>query len=204
MNLLTGFPPETVCIQDEDYPINTDFRVSVEFENLMMRPEISAYEKISRALFLYFPRIPKDLDAAIDSILSFYRCGKPKKKQGKGASGQSSRAYSFEYDDQYIYAAFMQQYGIDLTIENMHWWKFRALFNSLSPETLFVKIMGWRTAKIDSKMPVPEKKRLQELKKLYALPRIVNEDERLSEIEKALMGNGKLDSLIKKRIEERV
>ena len=58
--------------------------------------------------------------------------------------------------------------------------------------------MGWRTAKIDSKMPVPEKKRLQELKKLYALPRIANEDERLSEIEKTLMGNGKLDSLIKK------
>lgn len=198
MNLLTEFPPETVCIQDEDYPINTDFRVSVKFENLMMRPEISADEKISRALFLYFPRIPKDLDAAVDSILSFYRCRKPKKRQGQGSGSQGNRAYSFEHDDQYIYAAFMQQYGIDLTIENMHWWKFRALFNSLSPETLFVKIMGWRTAKIDSKMPVSEEKRIQELKKIYALPRIVSEDERLSEIEKTLMGNGKLDSLIKK------
>ena len=53
-------------------------------------------------------------------------------------------------------------------------------------------------------MPVSEEKRIQELKKIYALPRIVSEDERLSEIEKILMGNGKLDSLIKKRIEERV
>lgn len=42
-------------------------------------------------------------------------------------------------------AAFQQAYGIDLTREKVHWFRFRALFAALPEDTLIAKIMSWRT-----------------------------------------------------------
>ena len=44
---------------------------------------------------------------------------------------------------------FLEQYGIDLTQEHdLHWWRFKAMFDSLSEKTQFVKIMGYRSMTI--------------------------------------------------------
>ena len=79
--------------------------------------------------------------------------------------------YSFEHDAEYIYAAFLDQYGIDLQdIEHLHWWKFRALFKGLKEDTLISKIMGYRSIEITNNMSDSEKKYYRKMKQIYALP----------------------------------
>ncbi len=82
-------------------------------------------------------------------------------------------AYSFWYDGAYIYAAFMQSYGIDLIEQQgvMSWSSFKALFGGLSEDTVFRKIVSIRTRELPTgKGAEEERKELTKLKRMYALP----------------------------------
>ena len=108
-----------------------------------------------------------------------------------------TRVYSFEYDDDYIYAAFMTQYGIDLQdIEYLHWWKFRAMFHSLTNQNEFVKIMEYRSIEIKSDMSKEQQSFYRKMKRLHALPVAKSEDEKMNAIEKALLNGGDLTGLL--------
>ena len=109
-------------------------------------------------------------------MLWFYRCGEPEEKN-EDENGKRQRyqrrsskepAYSFAQDAPYIYAAFKEQYGIDLTEVEMHWWKFMALFESLNEDTKMSRIMYYRKV---STSGLPKEKRafLNEMKKLYKI-----------------------------------
>lgn len=80
--------------------------------------------------------------------------------------------FSLKYDGDYIYASFLQAYGIDL-IDNqntLHWQKFHALLNGLPNNTKFaevLKIRSWEESSSDS----PEyKEKMRKLQDEYALP----------------------------------
>lgn len=62
--------------------------------------------------------------------------------------------YDFDEDFEYLWGAFLSEYGIDLVECSMHWWKFRALMMSLSEDCRFSKILAYRsmdTSKIESR-----------------------------------------------------
>lgn len=176
MNILIDLLPDHVEIDGKKYSINTDFRISILFELLMQDRTILDSEKIYMALDLYYPQIPHNLEQAVDKMLWFYRCGKDDEddsvKNGSPAgSGKASMIYSFEHDAEYIYSAFLDQYGIDLQdIEHLHWWKFRALFKGLKDDNLICKIMGYRSIEITNDMSDSEKKYYRKMKQIYALP----------------------------------
>lgn len=169
MNILIDRLPDAVEIGGEQVPINTSFFIGVQFELLMQDDKISDREKAPLILGLYYPVIPGDITTALNQVLWFYLCGKEREEnEGLGGS-QSAPAYSFEQDADLIFAAFLDQYGIDLnTVENLHWWKFRALFDGLTEENKISKIMGYRTMDLKG-IPRTQKKHYEKLKKLYAL-----------------------------------
>lgn len=175
MNILIDEVPEYVEIDGIEYKINTDFRIGIMFELLIQDNTLTDMEKVEIALKLYYPEIPHDPIQALEKILWFYRCGKEydaeSPQEGTEGTTQQQAIYSFEHDAEYIYAAFLDQYGIDLQdIEHLHWWKFRALFKGLKEDNLIVKIMGYRAIKIDDNMTDSEKKFYRRMKKIYALP----------------------------------
>ena len=175
MNILIDVLPEHVEIDSIEYKINTDFRIGIMFELLIQDNTLTDMEKVEIALNLYYPEIPHDLIQALEKILWFYRCGKEydteDPQEGTEGTTQQQAIYSFEHDAEYIYAAFLDQYGIDLQdIEHLHWWKFRALFKGLKEDNLIVKIMGYRAIKIDDSMTDSEKKFYRRMKRIYALP----------------------------------
>lgn len=62
--------------------------------------------------------------------------------------------YDFDEDFEYLWGAFLSEYGIDLAECRMHWWKFRALMMSLSEDCRFSKILAYRsmdTSKIENR-----------------------------------------------------
>lgn len=175
MNILIDEVPEYVEIDGIEYKINTDFRIGIMFELLIQDNTLTDMEKVEIALNLYYPEIPHDPIQALEKILWFYRCGKEydaeSPQEDTEGTTQQQAIYSFEHDAEYIYAAFLDQYGIDLQdIEHLHWWKFRALFKGLKEDNLIVKIMGYRAIKIDDNMTDSEKKFYRRMKKIYALP----------------------------------
>lgn len=162
--------------------INTDFRISILFELLMQDNTVSKKEKILQSLQLYYPDLDKikDFDKAIQDMLWFYRCGKELADSKKNnIVERNKQIYSYEFDDDKIYSAFMEQYNIDLQdIKYLHWWKFKALFNALSENTQFVKIMGYRAMNVNEIKDKKMKKQYRKLQKMYALPDMRTEEEK--------------------------
>ncbi len=166
------------------YPVRTDFRVWAKYEGLITDNDIAPDMISEAAVKLIFPHIPPMSKRLWEFISWFYRCG----EEPKESKGKSVRAYSLEYDEGYIYAAFLQQYGIDLSAEKeLHWWKFSALFRSLR-ETKFTDIVGWRSAVIDRDTPKSRKKFLYEMQDIFALPETLTDTMRRERAREYLKG----------------
>lgn len=189
MNILIDLVPTSVNIDNKKYEINSDFRTSILFEMLMQDNSVSDEDKIFRALQLYYPAIPENINEAIEKMLWFYRCDKDiRKSKGNGKGKSVTQIYSFEHDDAYIYAAFMDQYSIDLQdIEYLHWWKFKAMFKSLKEDNEIVKIMGYRSMDLSKIKDKEQKSYYKRMKDLYEIPISKDEDRKLKEIEEALL-----------------
>jgi len=200
MNLLIDLAPTTVEVDDTEYKINSDFRTSILFELMMQDNELEDKEKIIQALNLYYPEIPEDVNQAVDMLLWFYRGGKDISSNGKGAGkGKSTQIYSFDYDDDYIYSAFLDQYRVDLQdIEYLHWWKFKAMFKSLKEDNEIIKIMGYRAMDLSKVRDKEQRAYYKKMKDLYKIPAKINknEQEKLSDIQRALMGDGNVNSIL--------
>lgn len=198
MNILVDLLPTKIEIDNKKYEINSDFRTSVLFELLMQDDSVKKEDKIFMALQLYYPVIPKNLNEAIEQMLWFYRCGKDiTQSKGNGKGKSVTQIYSFEYDDDYIYAAFMDQYSIDLQdIEYLHWWKFKAMFKSLKEDNEIVKIMGYRSMDLSKIKDKEQKSYYKKMQELYKIPISKDEDRKLKEIEEALLNGSSLSSLL--------
>lgn len=170
---------------------NSDFRISIMFELLMQDNRYTKEQKIFQAIKLYYPNLKQieNCEKAIDDLLWFYRCGKELANSNKnvGNGNQNKQIYSYEFDDYYIYGAFMQQYKIDLQdIEYLHWWKFKAMFDCLSDDTKFVEIMGYRAVDLRKIKDKQEKERYKKLKEAYKLPDMRSEAEKEADFANAL------------------
>lgn len=199
MNILKEFPV-SVYIAGEEYKINSDFRAGLKFELLMQDVNIDDEEKLIKALELYYEKCPsyKNMDEAIEKMLWFYLCG----NEIKNTSNHNSRGeeiYSFEHDCDYIYAAFMSQYKIDLySIDYLHWWKYKALFKGLTEDNEIVKIMGYRSMDLSKIKDKEQKEHYKKLKKMYALPVKVSETEKekFKEINSILSSGGDVSKVL--------
>ena len=197
MNLFGGELPCEVKINDKTYPFSTDFYDWMRFETLMLDADIPDSIKTDIAVKMLFDEPPQITEDLPRFLLWFWRCGAEKrgknaKKRTVTAEGfrkrqRGGQVYSFEYDEALIFAAFYQQYGIDLTLTKMHWWKFKALFDALTEDTKFVKVMGYRSMDLkDSKMPADRLKHYKNLQEIYKLPRSLSEQQKIDKMKAGL------------------
>jgi hypothetical protein len=118
--------PSSVWVRGVEYPIKTDFYLWIKFGRMMEGRKTVSPEEFD---FLYEWEIPGDREAGFPELLKFYENRQPLPRPTGKASGVIP--YDWKLDSEYIYAAFMQQYGINLVTANLHWFDFRALFNGL-------------------------------------------------------------------------
>lgn len=85
---------------------------------------------------------------------------------------KQERIFSLKQDAPYIFAAFYQNYGIDLFEMHgkLHWEKFNALFTALFPSSSFKEIVEIRASELPTgKGMQKERERLKKLKEYYEL-----------------------------------
>lgn len=198
MNILIDLLPKKVVIEGNEYDINSDFRYGILFELLMQDNNIYDEDKIIKALELYYPVIPQNINEAIEKMLWFYKCGKDVvSSKGKSKGKGINSIYSFEHDDDYIYSAFMSQYSIDLQdIKYLHWWKFKALFKSLKEDNEIVKIMGYRSMDISKIKDKEQKAYYKKMQDIYEIPMPKDDKNKLDEINNVLLNGGNLKNIL--------
>lgn len=207
MNILLEKLPKSVLIDGLEYRINYDFRIMLEVDGYISSGEDDALEK---CLTLFYGTIPYNIEEATEKLIWFYRCGEV--SQGKEIIKQDAEdpeekasapiqqqtpSFSFSHDANMIYAAFFQQYGIDLTeTDDMHWWKFRVLFDNLGEGTWFAEVRKIRAMEIDSKMSKAQQDYYRKMKKLLALPLSDKEQQYMDELAEILKNGGDISEVV--------
>lgn len=107
---------------------------------------------------------------------------------GKGRTNDGPRILDFTQDAAFIYASFMQAYGINLIDQQgrLDWREFIALFQGLPEDTKIREVMSIRAREIPTpnKHNAKEIKALREAKAAYALE--ISEEEAKAEFQRGL------------------
>lgn len=166
-NLLLSAVPDHVTIAGISVPINTDFRVGIQFEMLMQSTKKPDQQFVVDLVRLYYPKqeLIQNLEEAVKQAIWFYSCGKPEEDKPKPSNKEI--LYSVEQDSEFVYAAFLQQYNIDLTIAKLHWWTYQALFSSLT-DCKLTQVINYRGMDLSGLTP-KQRKFYKEMKSLYRI-----------------------------------
>lgn len=166
MNPLYDSFPDAVTVDGINYPIVTDFREWIKFYTLV-ESDIEPKQKALIMLEYFMDDIPKDAEKALYALADFLSAREL--YQGKDTKRRASnrldvQAYSFTEDAGDIYAGFLIHYGIDLSsVDYMHWYQFRVLFDSLPFESEIKQKMHYRTLNPESIKNKEERKRVREI-----------------------------------------
>lgn len=161
------------------YPIDTDFQTGIQISQCLADSELSETERFYTAVDLLFPGDQpsnKEAAVALEWFLNEFHHDNNTGGKSKGP------VMDFDIDQWRIYAAFRNQYGIDLNTAKMHWFVFMGLLSNLN-ECAFTHVMDIRQKKITSKMSPEEKKAIAEAKKVFSIK--PPKEERLSPIEQS-------------------
>jgi hypothetical protein len=190
-SLLTEALPEAVEINGSDVPIESDFRTCIRFEQLLNDHTINDTVRTNTAIAMFYGSVMVlDRIAAINAILWFYSCGKfdpnqPPKPQGK----RPRKIYDYSEDSRLIYAAFLDQYGIDLQdVAYLHWWKFCAMQAGLKRDAEFVQVMSYRAIDLRHIKNKELRAQYSRLQSLYALPDMRTHEEKIADAAAAFGG----------------
>ncbi len=151
------------------YKINTDFRVWIEIEHLFLKKSKSFGEKLAKILALAYPVLPPDPMGAVMGVLWFYSAGEETKKEMQIEKTKGEPLYDLKEDFDYVWGAFLSEFGIDLSETSLHWWKFRALLCCLSDECRFSKIVGYRSMDTSDLKDVKQRRFYEKMKRTFRL-----------------------------------
>lgn len=173
---------DDIQIGEETYTVNASFDNILKVIDLIKDSNISDVIKPQAVLLLLINDELKDYSSEdkqtiITEILKSYvefddgvqydLNGNPmpvpeNMEEDKGAM------YDFNQDAEYIYASFMQAYGIDLIDQQgqLHWFKFKALLTGLPTNTIFSQVLdirGWSPSRDKRKYNVIMRERQKQV-----------------------------------------
>lgn len=185
---------DEVEISGNIYPLNASFDVMLKLIDLLKEKRLSDINKLRISVKLLFGRktelmeLPIEKQAEVirgvfDKYLKDTKSNKPVKRDLQGNvmpeldEEEKKVLYSISYDAEYIYASFMQAYGIDLIEQQgkLHWLKFKALLSGLPDGTKFQQVMSIRSWEKPSKSKDAHETQMKKLQRIYALPEIESE-----------------------------
>lgn len=176
MGFLTEYEDNTIEINGKRFSLDLAYDTVLNVKRMYREKKLEDAEILVQSLFL-FGLNEKQIRGLTwgeraDLLENIYKEKIAISKKPK--VGKQQVLYDFEYDGEYIYASFMQDYGIDLIEQQgiLSWSRFIALFQGLSKNTKIREIMRIRGMEIpdQTKSNQKEIQELMEAKMFYALP----------------------------------
>lgn len=169
--LTTEDLPTSVTNANGDiYEIASDFRTWMRVDCVLRDKEIpneARMPTVATMVGIDFISYLEDPVGISKALIEFYMCGKESKDDTGHTNGK--RAYNFMYDMDILYASFRQQYGLNILKEKMHWFEFKALFESLNENTAMAKAIKYRTMDT-SELKGKDLENARKLEKYWRLP----------------------------------
>lgn len=137
--------PDRIEIEGKRYRLKTDFRNVLKMLYILENEHILPIARDWLALKCVMKRPPKDSRKALSEVKRFLF--------GESRSSNEKRMTSFEQDADLIRAAFMQEYGINLYLDRLHWFEFTAFLHGLPNGNRYTEILGIRARPV----PAPNK-----------------------------------------------
>jgi hypothetical protein len=183
VNILIDALPTAVTVGRRVHELRTDFRTCLMVITAFEDNDLTHYEKQLVMLANLYVEIPANIEEAAKKLVWFMNGGREPIEDE--SSEPAARLYSISHDAQFIYSAFRQTHGIDLATEDMHWWKFLALFMDLGSETVFCNLVGLRKRISTGKASRDDMQSASELGDVFKVPELddLTPDERDQERE---------------------
>lgn len=192
---------DKLVIDDEEFPLNLSFDNVLRLFEMWRDEDVPEFVKPHFGIRILTGETLEDftveemsevfnevfeehisLSTVEDNHVEYDLAGNPMKTTASNGK-QEQAPYDIRFDGDYIYASFLQAYGIDLfdVQGKLHWKKFNALLSGLPEGTKFmevIKIRKWKPQKGDS---AEYKEEMRKLQKDYALPNDTIVDEEYEE-----------------------
>lgn len=177
MNFFYEDLPRTVHVHGEEIPIITDFREYIRLLDMLKCEELNAMQRLTllKQYFLYEIEVDKEAISALTEfvVMDFDSWQKGNEEDGiePDRHGSNKNLYSYEMDYPFILSGFMRDYRIDLeSVEYLHWWKFRMLFDGLSEDTEIKQRIMYRSIDLSDIKDKDERKRISRIQRRIQLP----------------------------------
>lgn len=177
MNFFYEDLPRTVHVHGEEIPIITDFREYIRLLDMLKCEELNAMQRLTllTQYFLYEIEVDKEAISALTEfvVMDFDSWQKGNEEDGiePDRHGSNKNLYSYEMDYPFILSGFMRDYRIDLeSVEYLHWWKFRMLFDGLSEDTEIKQRIMYRSINLSDIKDKDERKRISRIQRRIQLP----------------------------------
>ena len=168
--------PNTVVVDGRDFAIYTDFRIWLRFTMEFEGWKKQGFKGNLDIKYLFKDEIPGFCSP--EDYNGIFEFAYPQNVIPKGV-GADEKVLYYEYDGDYIYSAFIGQYGIDLLdVKDFHWHKFVALLNGLTG-TKINEIMEFRSYTGEKVKDMDSQYR--RLKEIWTPPEEMTEEEKEAE-----------------------
>lgn len=169
--------PHTVKVGGEAFPIHTDYRVWMKFALEYQKWAEDGFQGTFNIRGLFPAGIP--IFTCVEDYEDIMAFAFPAQVVPHSDNGGGEQILFYDIDGDYIYAAFLQQYGIDLIEDNLHWHKFLALLHGITEDTKLGSIMTYRSYTGESSEDM--KVQYRKLKEAWMPPVEPTEEELLEE-----------------------
>ena len=162
--------PNAIMVNGNSFLIDTDFRKWIKVGKMLEEKctIIELADEVIQSISL--TELLENSEEILRNLLEFYT---NPNATPRGDSNDTTPIIDYVEDGEYIVGSFMQSYGIDLTICDMHWHMFKALLLSLPENSKMKQIMQMRSYK---KSNISYEKQQENLKKAWELHKKENND----------------------------
>lgn len=150
------------------YEVNTSFRIGIQVFLVQYDKELTKYEKADAITWLLFDDREHPEGTKLQQCIEWFLNGWY--HDNSVESEDNRRLVDYDVDQWRIYADFRQIYGIDLSLEDLHWWAFNGLIWNMPYErSSFLQAIEIRRKEITARMGQEERRALEKAKAIYAL-----------------------------------
>lgn len=173
--------PQFVKVNNKKYKINTSFRIAIECNTIAEDKNITDLERGLAIIYKLFGdegiNNPDDYEKLLQLAQKYLLCGKE-----YDFENNEKQDMDYVEDMDYIEASFMSDFGIDLTSEDMDWWKFNKLINGLSNSEMgnccvLNRVRNLRNLNLNDIKDSKQREQLAKAKKMVALKKTQNKKE---------------------------
>lgn len=170
--------PEAVEVDGRTYPVHTSFKYWLNFL------EQIGNKKNPPTAFDFMYKCDKP-ESRLNGLMALIAFCNPTQELPRTDSSVSEKAMDYAIDADYIYAAFMERYGIDLVESDMHWYRFQALLKGLH-DTKLNEIIGYRMWENSGGRRDAYTRQMEKLRAAWTLPDPNDDDDDLMAFEALL------------------